>query len=431
MEESLRMIEVFSEKEVKEAVWQCEGSKSPGPDGFNFNFIKKSWKHLKVDFIAAIEAFHKTSHIPKGCNASFIALVPKVKDPSKLDQFRPISLVGAIYKVIAKVLAGRLKKVLPSIVDESQSAFIKDRGLIDSVLLANEVIEDLRRKGKSGLCLKVDFEKAYDSVRWEYMYDMLGRMGFHCTWIKWISGCTESAIVSVLVNGSPIEEFRPTRGLRQGDPLAPFLFTVVAEGLAGLVRQASKINILSGLKIGSKKVYVTFLQYADDTLFFCEESWSNVVSMKAILRGFEIASGLKINFHKSRLVGINVENTSLSCYSKILNCGLLRYPFKYLGLEVGGNPRKKVFWEPVLTKLKARLSAWKGRFLSLAGRSCVIKYVLTAVPLFYLSVFKAPESVYKSIINIQRIFLWGWGKENRPISWYAGKTYAKQKKRED
>jgi len=253
------MIEVFSEEEVKEAVWQCEGSKSPSPDGFNFNFIKKSWKYLKVDFVAALEEFHEIGYIPKGCNASYIALVPKVKDPCKLDQFRPISLMGAIYKVIAKVLAGRLKKALPTIIDESQSAFIKDKGLTDSVLLANEVIEDLRRKGRSGLCLKVDFEKAYDSVRWEYMYGMLDRMDFHNTCIKWIRGCMESATVSVLVNGSPTEEFRPTRGLRQGDPLAPFLFTVVAEGLAGLVRQAIKINLLSGVKIGSKEVDVSFL----------------------------------------------------------------------------------------------------------------------------------------------------------------------------
>jgi len=92
------------------------------------------------------------------------------------------------------------------------------------------------------------------------------------------------------------------------------------------------------------------------------------------------------------------------------------HPFKYLGLEVGGNPRKKSFWEPVLNKLKSRLSVWKGRFLSLAGRSYFIKSVLTAIPLFYLSVFKAPDSVYKSIISIQRKFLWGWGKEKRPIS---------------
>ena len=169
------------------------------------------------------------------------------------------------------------------------------------------MIEDIRRRRKRGLCLKVDFEKAYDSVRWDFLYDMLGRLGFHSVWIKWIRGCLESATISVLVNGSPTEEFQPMRGLRQGDPMAPFLFIVVAEGLAGLVRQAMKANLMSGVKVGNKEVEVSFLQFADDTLFFCEESWSNVVIMKSILRGFELASGLKINFHKSRLAGVNVQ----------------------------------------------------------------------------------------------------------------------------
>jgi len=154
---SLSLIEAFSEEEIKEVVWQCEGSKSPVSDEFNFNFIKKSWNSLKADFIAVLEAFHETGVILKGCNASFIALVPKVRDPCKLDQFKPISLVGAIYKDISKVLAGMIKKVLSGIIDGSQSAFIKERGLADSVLLANEVVEEVRRKGKSGLCLKVDF----------------------------------------------------------------------------------------------------------------------------------------------------------------------------------------------------------------------------------------------------------------------------------
>jgi len=105
-EENLRLIEAFTKEEVKETVWQCEGSKSPGSDGFNFNFIEKSWNYLKADFVAILEEFHKTDFIPKWCNASFIALVPKVKDSCKLDQFRPISLVGVIYKVITKVLVG-------------------------------------------------------------------------------------------------------------------------------------------------------------------------------------------------------------------------------------------------------------------------------------------------------------------------------------
>ncbi|XP_068504156.1 uncharacterized protein [Phaseolus vulgaris] len=284
------MIEAFTEEEIKEAVWQCEGTKSPGPNGFNFNFIKKSWNTLKSDFLAAMECFQETGSIPKGCNASFIALIPKVRDPCNLNQFRPISLVGAIYKVISKVLAGRLKKVLPDLIDGSQSAFLEGRCLTDSVLVANEVIEDIRRRRKRGLCLKVDFEKAYDLVRWDFLYDMLSKMGFHSVWIKWIRACMESATVSVLVNGSPTEEFKPTRGLRQGDPMAPFLFLVVAEGLAGLVRQALKANLLSGVKVGNKEVEMSFLQFVDDTFFLCEDSWSNVVTMKTILRGFEIAS---------------------------------------------------------------------------------------------------------------------------------------------
>jgi len=424
-EENLSLIASFTEKEIRDAVWQCEGTKSPGPDGFNFNFLKKNWEVMKDEVVTAMTLFHDSGCISKGCNASFVALIPKVRDSSKLEQYRPISLVGAMYKIIAKVLADRIKKVLSSVIDESQSAFMRGRGILDSVLLANEVVEDLRRGGRSGLCLKVDFEKAYDSVRWEFLYDMLHRMGFHCRWIKWIRGCLQSATVSVLVNGSPTEEFKPSRGLRQGDPLAPFLFIVVAEGLAGLVREVVKANLLTGLKIGRKELGLSFLQFADDTLFLCENSFADVVTLKAILRGFELASGLKINFHKSKLAGINVLSRDIDCYTRTLNCAQMGTPFNYLGLEVGGNPRKKKFWEPVLNKLKSRLSVWKRRFLSMAGRICLIKSVITAILLCYLSLYKAPESVCKSIISIQRRFLWGWGKDNKPISWVSWKIICK------
>ena len=115
------------------------------------------------------------------------------------------------------------------------------------MFMTNEVVEDLRRCGRSDLYLKVDFEKTYDSIRWDFLYEMLNRMSFHSKWIKWIQGCLEFATISVLINGSPTEEFKPARGLRQGDPLAPFLFIVVAEGLVGLVRQAIKAKLLSGV----------------------------------------------------------------------------------------------------------------------------------------------------------------------------------------
>jgi len=169
------------------------------------------------------------------------------------------------------------------------------------------------------------------------------------------------------------------------------------------------------------------MQFAYDTLFLCEDAYANVVTMKAILRGFELASGLKINFHKSKQTGINDDRNTLVCYTKILNCGQMGVLFKYLGLEVGGNPRKKKFREFVLSKLKARLSVWKRRFLSMAERICLIKSIIIVVPLFYLSLFKAPDSVYTSIISIQRRFLWGWGKEKRPISWVSWEDLCKPK----
>ena len=207
--------ELVKDKWNSYVVRQCDGSKSPGPDGFNLSFIQKNWETLKEDIYAAVSQFHESGIIPKGCNASFIALIPKVRDPMKLDQYRPISLVGSCYKIISKVLSNRIKKVLPSIIDECQSAFLKGRGMLDSVLMANEIVEDIMRNKKRGLCLEVDFEKAYDSGRWEFLYDMLQRLGFHHKWIVWIRGCLESASVSVLVNGSPTKEFKPTRGLRQ------------------------------------------------------------------------------------------------------------------------------------------------------------------------------------------------------------------------
>jgi len=193
-----------------------------------------------------------------------------------------------------------MQKVLHKINDQKQSAFIEGRGLLDSVVLVNEVIDEVRRiKGKCTI-IKVDFEKAYDSVNWEFLLYMMARLGFCDKWIKWIRGCLESSTISVLVNGSPTEQFSPTKGLRQGDPLAPFLFLIVVEGLAGVVRQAEYKGLLEGIKVGKKQIPINMLQFADDTIFVCSPKPQNIVVIKSILRCFEIASRLKVNFHKRK-----------------------------------------------------------------------------------------------------------------------------------
>ena len=165
-------------EEVKEAVWERESEKSPGPDGLNFKFIKKFWQTLKPDIIRFLDEFYVNGIFPKGCNASFIALIPKVSDPQGLLDYRPISLIGCIYKIVSKLLAKRLKKVMSSIIDGRQSAFIEGRHLLHGVLVTNEVVEKAKRKQKSCLMFKVDYEKAYDSVSWNFLFYMMRRMGF-------------------------------------------------------------------------------------------------------------------------------------------------------------------------------------------------------------------------------------------------------------
>ena len=129
---------------------------------------------------------------------------------------------------------------------------------------------------------------------------MLFRLGFCRKWRKWISACLQSATISVLINGSPSKEFVPTRGLRQGDPLAPLLFNIVGEGITGMMREAVQKNLYRSFLVGKKKEPINILQYADDTIFVGEAAWENVYALKALLRGFELASGLKINFAKSQ-----------------------------------------------------------------------------------------------------------------------------------
>ena len=244
-----------------------------------------------------------------------------------------------MYKIGAKLLAKRMN-MMSFIIDEAQSTFIEGRHLLHNASIANEVIEKAKRSQKSCLVFKVDYQKAYDSVSWDFLLYMLRRIGFSLKWINWIEGCLRSASISVLVNGSPTAEFSPQRGLRQRDPLAPFLFNVVVEALNGLLKSATKKNMYTGFPVGSNNVRISILQYADDTIFFGEANMENVRVIKAVLRTFELASGLQINFAKSCFGAIGASDHWKQLATNYLNCRLLDFPLVYLGIPVGANPRR-------------------------------------------------------------------------------------------
>jgi hypothetical protein len=179
-------------------------------------------------------------------NYTFIALIPKVNSPQRLNDFRPISLVGCLYKV----LANRLRSVIGSVVSDSQSAFVKGKQILDGFLIANEAVDEARRMGKELLVFKVDFENAYDSVDFKYLDSVMVHMNFPTLWRKWISECIETSTTSVLVNGSPTKEFPFGRGLRQGDLLSPFLFLLAAKGFNVLMNALVGAQLFHGYGIG-------------------------------------------------------------------------------------------------------------------------------------------------------------------------------------
>ncbi|XP_071688580.1 uncharacterized protein [Rutidosis leptorrhynchoides] len=415
--QAMGLEEQFSGEEIWETVNGCANNKAPGPDGFNMRFFKKIWAIISDDLIEAIRGFWQNGTISPGCNSSFITLIPKVANPVNLNEYRPISLIGSFYKIIAKLLSNRIKKVIPNLVGFEQSAFIKGRNIMDGVLFANESLEFLRSKHIKSMVFKVDFEKAFDSLNWDFLDEMMLLMGFGSKWRKWITSCIGSASVSVLVNGSPTKEFNLGRGVMQGDPLSPFLFIIAAEGLNWMAKSAVSNGRFFGVEIGKDKIPLSHLQYADDTIFFGKWSFENLENLMKLLKCFELCSGLKVNYNKSKLFGVGVDKEEVRDMSNLFGCNIGTFPMTYLGLPIGANVKKLSNWKPVIDKFVKRLLDWKARTISFGGRLTLVYAVLNSLPLYYFSLYRAPPFVLKKLESVRRNFFWGGSGDVSKISW--------------
>ena len=262
---------MFTEEEILAAISGLNGDKASGPEGFPLAFWSFSWDFMKDEVMGFFREFFEHNQFVKSLNATFLVLVPKGITVEDLKDLRPISLVGSLYKILTKVLANRIKRVIGLIISQSHNAFVEGRQILDTVLIDKEAVDSiLRRKEKAILC-KLDIEKAYDYIRWDFLLQILERMGFRSKWISWIDWCISTVSFSVLFNGSPTGFFRSSKSQRQGDPLSPYLFVIGMEALSCLLKRMVEGNFISGFRFGGRdggELVISHLLYVDDTILF-------------------------------------------------------------------------------------------------------------------------------------------------------------------
>ncbi|KAJ9535293.1 hypothetical protein OSB04_un001605 [Centaurea solstitialis] len=404
------MVRPIDDKEIREAIFDIDDLKAPGPDGFSSKFFKKSWPIIGSEVCEAVKQFFFNGKLLKEVNATVISLVPKSQVPKRVADFRPIACCNVIYKCISKVLVNRLKNYLDILVDKNQSAFIPNRQICDNVLLAQELMRGYhRQRGVRRCAFKVDIQKAYDTVNWNFLETALKWFGFHPCMICWIMKCVTSASFTIRVNGEHHGFFQGMRGIRQGDPLSPYLFTLVMEVLNLMVKR--RVHNSDNFKFHPRceKVGLTHLCFADDLLMFCYGDASSVRVLRDALFEFGGVSGLKPSLEKSTCFLGNVNGLNRQEILEILPFKLGTLPVRYLGVPLIST---KLFHRDCLVlidKVKRRVQDWKNKWLSFAGRLQLINSVLASISVYWASLFLLPVSVIKEVEKLLRSFLWNGG----------------------
>ncbi|KAL0295918.1 UNVERIFIED_CONTAM: hypothetical protein Sangu_3177600 [Sesamum angustifolium] len=325
----------------------------------------------------------------KQINTTLISLIPKVSLPRYVSDYRPIACCNVLYKSITKIIVKRLQQVLPLMIDYSQNAFVPGRSITDNILLAQELMAGYNHKRLPSRCMiKVDIQKAYDSVEWDFLLEVLKLFNFPHQFIVLINQCVSTASFSVSLNGSIHGFFKGGRGLRQGDPMSPYLFVLVMEIWNLLLR--FRINEAADFQYHwkCKDIGLINLCFADDVLLFC----------------------------KAHLPSIMQERQQILDYLGFQEGSL---PVKYLGIPLTSSRLTIADCRPLIDKVDARLAGWNNQILSYAGRLQLIKSVLTTLHTYWASAFILPKGVLKTLEKKMRQFLWqgSAGSRNAKVAW--------------
>lgn len=401
--------------EIKEAIFDIGDDKAPGPDGFTSCFFKKSWDVVGPLVCDAVLEFFKHGKILKQLNHTIISLIPKTSHDPTVSDYRPISCCSVIYKVITKILASRLSLVIEDLIDPCQAAFMAGRNITDNIFLAQEIIRQYSRKRISPRCMiQVDIRKAYDSVSWAFLRQILHGFGFPVRFIGWVMECVSTPSFSIALNGSLHGFIVGKKGLRQGDPMSPLLFLLCMEFLSRIIK-CKTTNSEFNFHPRCEKLGISHLAFADDLMLFARGDVPSVRILMESLECFKEQSGLMVNANKSCIFTAGIYGRDLDEILETVGYPMGSLPVRYLGVPLAAQKLNVVHYAPLVDRIAAYIQAWSSNTLSYAGRLELIRSVIQGVECFWLHAFPLPPSVLERIIRLCRVFL--WGSKRTPVGW--------------
>ncbi|XP_071926081.1 uncharacterized protein [Coffea arabica] len=402
--------------DLKGVVFALDIDSAPGSDGFGAGFYQACWDIIQFDLLEAVQAFVQGMRLPRSFTSTSIILLPKIAGAMQWKDFRPISLCNVCSKIISKLVSDRLGRVLPALVSPWQTGFVPGRGITDNILLTQELVADLdRRLRHPNLMLKLDMEKAYDRVEWPFLLYMLRQFGFAEQVVDMFFRLVSNNWFSVLVNGEAAGFFRSSRGVRQGDPVFPGLFVLVAEFLGRGLQHL--LGLQPGRCFATAGCPVPYLAFADDMLLFTRCSEECLSAIKGFLLEYETASGQRVNVNKSSFfLPLRATPDQEQLVTRVLGFRKQAFPFIYLGAPIYKGRRRGVLFDDILSRMRDRLGHWSTKLLSFGGKLVLARHVLASLPMYLLQVLNTPKVVLTQLGKICNSFLWD-NKGERRIHW--------------
>ncbi|KAL3675581.1 hypothetical protein R1sor_025529 [Riccia sorocarpa] len=419
VEQNRKLSERPSEQLIEEVVRSLPKEKSPGYDGVVAEILVAGWEFMKHDCFKMVGHVWRMQRLLQRDSRGIIKLIPKAEDLFLLKNWRPITLLTLTYKIIAKILAWRLREMLPSIIDQQQTGFIAGRSRVDNILSLRLAQDWVQESEQNMMFIKLDFQKAYDRVSHTYLWETLTALGVEEDNLKMIQGMVTGGSAQVHVNCFT-GRFQVERGVLQGCPLAPLLFAMTTQPLMRLLRTEESAGRLKGVCYGGESTLLHQI-YADDTginITLCEEQFAR---LRQVIHDFEQVSGVKLNVNKSMIMPIRPSAPLAWVQETGCDIAAEGKTFVYLGVCTSNPVDEKQVTKSIVKKMENKLRHWSNRFLSWPARTLLLKHVLNATPLYQLLSVGLNRDGLEELERLCRQFLWGWSEIGGPkaalIAW--------------